>query len=326
MVTKSQQKQRQEDTNHPKDTVQDLPKNAIQKPPVANYNRSNTKTGTAEAYLPSQVKTPVARKPLQENLANPSTPQNQHQQKQHKIEMNVESIITETLLQSQQSAKREAEINRLKRQSPDLDEHIEEDIIVYQNNKNTPKESSRHDKAKSEKNTTNSDAFTIFSQIQKRNYFNNENNTNNFASNNRSMVMTNEIHKKNEETVVTDNNRQQNVDTIIYQNPKSQKQLPENQTTKKISIACENNFQSDFSVVSDKAVAVATSLKNRSSSRGPKLEIKNETNLVNLNSSNKNREKIAVEVQKFNTDLKPHQDLTHNRMQLLQNKIKEEKA
>ena len=267
------------------------------------------------------------RKHSQEILINSSTPQhqphNKHQQKQHKIEridMNVESIITETLLQSQQNAKKEAELNRLKRQSPDLDEHIEEDIIVYQNNKSTPKDSMRYDnKLKSEKNTTNSDAFTIYSQIQKRNNLNNENSNNNFANNNRLMVLTNEVQKKNDETTKTDN-KPQNSDAIIYQNPRSQKQQPENQTNKKTSSTCDNNFHSDNSIVSDKA----TAHKNRSSTRGAKSESKNESGLAHLNSSHKNKEKIAVEVQQFNTELKPHQDPNLNRLQLFQNKIKEE--
>jgi len=302
---------------------------------VPNFHRSNSKPGTAEANSPTYAKTPIVRKNSQEIVINQSTSQHQAHSKPHlkkhnieRIDMNVESIITETLLQSQQNAKREAELNRLKRQSPDLDEHIEEDIIVYQNNKSTHKDSMRYDnKSKIEKNTANSDAFTIYAQIQKRNNYSNESNNNNFANSNRLIVLTNEIQKKNEDATKTDdnnNNRLKNGDTVIYQNSRSQKQQLDNPINKKVSSACENNFHSDNSVVSDKATIVGSCHKNLSSSRGVKADNKNEANIVNLNTSQKNKEKIAVEVQQFSTELKPHQDSNLNRLQLLQNKLKDE--
>lgn len=77
------------------------------------------------------------RKPSMDRItAKQSTPQ---KHKAELIDMNVESIITETLIQSQINAKKEAERlfklneNEKRDSSPSLDEHIEEDIIVYQN-------------------------------------------------------------------------------------------------------------------------------------------------------------------------------------------------
>lgn len=132
----------------------------------------------------------------------PATP------KKHKIEridLNIESIITETYLQSQQKAREEAEKHQEKQAekhsvykqktgtadaakdnrvgSPELDEQIEEDIIVYQHHEFTPHTTlAPNTPDKNEKAKQESFKNHLFNQIQNQKRAANEQSLHKFSS------------------------------------------------------------------------------------------------------------------------------------------------
>lgn len=149
----------------------------------------------------------------------PTTP------KKHKVEridLNIESIITETYLQSQQKARQEAEKQQEKQAeklsvykqktgtadsaednragSPELDEQIEEDIIVYQNHEfaSPSTKLSPNTAAKNEKVKQESFKHHLFNQIQNQKRAANEQNSHRFTP--RGAESHNESPQKNYQT------------------------------------------------------------------------------------------------------------------------------
>ncbi len=157
-------------------------------------SKPNTVDNSANPNRPHPIsRTHSIEKPNQhnQNQQNQQPPLKPHTPKKHRIEridLNIESIITETLLQSQQKARKEAEQKQEKQQaafngkspkigpeskdnragSPELDEQIEEDIIVYQHQQEYVKAPQSVSPAAKANTPLNQESFKnhIFSQIQ----------------------------------------------------------------------------------------------------------------------------------------------------------------